>query len=196
MAIAKHTQFIRELEDQRPDNVLRQRKRTSAQLTNNAVEVHEPANSSNMFVKVAVWTLTASVGTVALYVLGATKRWIWNSYKWATVIPRGRPILFCKWNTNNIGKKWYDSLKLIIRGDFALHYFCHRVLLKSVHVKSMSESGIISVYLARNMSPTGPKFSLATLAFTRVVNELSCLRWWGQQLKYEHKLVFMSPPYE
>ena len=76
MAIAKHTQFIRELEDQRPDNVLRQRKRTSAQLTNNAVEVHEPANSSNMFVKVAVWTLTASVGTVALYVLGATKRWI------------------------------------------------------------------------------------------------------------------------
>lgn len=79
MAVAKHKQFLRELEDQRPDSVLRQRRKQLALYTNN--ELHVPAdfqspNQSNPYMKVAVWTLTASVGTVALYVLSTAKRWI------------------------------------------------------------------------------------------------------------------------
>lgn len=79
MALAKHKQFIRELEDQRPDSVLRQRKKQLAQYSNDTLQppagIQSPSQS-NPYMKLAVWTLTASVGTVALYVLSSAKRWI------------------------------------------------------------------------------------------------------------------------
>lgn len=79
MALAKHKQFIRELEHQRPDSVLRQRRKQLAHYSNNALQLPADIQSpsqSNPYMKLAVWTLTASVGTVALYVLSSAKRWI------------------------------------------------------------------------------------------------------------------------
>lgn len=79
MAVAKHKQFLRELEDQRPDSVLRQRRKQLSRYTNNELQVppgFQSPNDSNTYMKLAVWTLTASVGTVALYVLSTAKRWI------------------------------------------------------------------------------------------------------------------------
>lgn len=79
ITVAKHKQFLRELEDQRPDSVLRQRKKQLARYTNNELEVSQnfqSPNQTNAYMKLAVWTLTASVGTMALYVLSTAKRWI------------------------------------------------------------------------------------------------------------------------
>ncbi|KAJ7365036.1 hypothetical protein OS493_007677 [Desmophyllum pertusum] len=79
MAVAKHKQFLRELEDQRPDSVLRQRRKQLALYTNNELEVSpnfQSPNQTNTYTKLAVWTLTATVGTMALYVLSSAKRWI------------------------------------------------------------------------------------------------------------------------
>ena len=79
MAVAKHKQFIRELEDQRPDSVLRQRRKQLVRHTNNELQLPsgiQSSNQPNAYMKIAVWTLTASVGTVALYVLSSAKRWI------------------------------------------------------------------------------------------------------------------------
>lgn len=79
MAVAKHKQFLRELEDQRPDSVLRQRRKQLARYRDNELEVppdFQSPNQTNAYLKFAVWTLTASVGTVALYVLSTSKRWI------------------------------------------------------------------------------------------------------------------------
>lgn len=79
VAVAKHKQFLRELEDQRPDSVLRQRRKQVALYTNKELEVpphFQSPNQSNAYMKFAVWTLTASVGTMALYVLSTAKRWI------------------------------------------------------------------------------------------------------------------------
>lgn len=76
MALAKHRQFIRELEDQRPDSVLRQRRKQLAQYSNDVPASIQSPSQSNPYMKLAVWTLTASVGTVALYVLSSAKRWI------------------------------------------------------------------------------------------------------------------------
>lgn len=79
MAVAQHKQFLRDLEDQRPDSVLRQRKKQLALYKDSGLQVpqnFQPPNQTNAYVKFAVWTLTASVGTVALYVLSTTKRWI------------------------------------------------------------------------------------------------------------------------
>ncbi|KAM7444840.1 hypothetical protein ABFA07_006632 [Porites harrisoni] len=76
MALAKHKQFIRELEDQRPDSVLRQRRKQLAQYSNDVPAGIQSPSQSNPYMKLAVWTLTASVGTVALYVLSSAKRWI------------------------------------------------------------------------------------------------------------------------
>ena len=77
MAVAKHKQFSRELEGQRPDSVLRQRRKQLYK--NNELEVSpnfQSPTQTNTFMKFAVLTLTASVGTVALYVLSTAKRWI------------------------------------------------------------------------------------------------------------------------
>lgn len=79
ITVAKHKQFIRELGDQRPDSVLRQRKKQLALYTNNELEVSQnfqSAKQTNPYMKLAVWTLTASVGTMAIYVLSTAKRWI------------------------------------------------------------------------------------------------------------------------
>ena len=79
MAVAKHKQFLRELKDQRPDSVLRQRRKQLALYKNNELEVapnFQSPTQTNAYMKFAVWTLTASVGTVALYVLSSAKRWI------------------------------------------------------------------------------------------------------------------------
>jgi len=79
MAVAKHKQFLRELEDQRPDSVLRQRRKQLALYKNNELEVapnFQSPTQTNAYMKFAVWTLTASVGIVALYVLSSAKRWI------------------------------------------------------------------------------------------------------------------------
>lgn len=79
ITVAKHKQFIRELGDQRPDSVLRQRKKQLALYTNNELEVSQnfqSATQTNPYMKLAVWTLTASVGTMAIYVLSTAKRWI------------------------------------------------------------------------------------------------------------------------
>lgn len=79
MAVAKHKQFSRELEGQRPDSVLRQRRKQLALYKNNELEVSpnfQSPTQTNTFTKFAVLTLTASVGTVALYVLSTAKRWI------------------------------------------------------------------------------------------------------------------------
>lgn len=79
VAVAKHKQFLRELEDQRPDSVLRQRRKQVALYTNKELEApphFQSPNQSNAYMKFAVWTLTASVGTMALYVLSTAKRWI------------------------------------------------------------------------------------------------------------------------
>ena len=79
MAVAKHKQFSRELEGQRPDSVLRQRRKQLALYKNNGLEVSpnfQSPTQTNAFMKFAVFTLTASVGTVALYVLSTAKRWI------------------------------------------------------------------------------------------------------------------------
>lgn len=79
ITVAKHKQFIRELEDQRPDSLLRKRKKQLALHTNNELEVSQnfqSATQTNPYMKFAVWTLTASVGTVALYVLSTAKQWI------------------------------------------------------------------------------------------------------------------------
>lgn len=76
MALAKHRQFIRELEDQRPDSVLRQRRKQLAQYSNDVPAGIQSPSQSNPYMKLAVWTLTASVGTVALFVLSSAKRWI------------------------------------------------------------------------------------------------------------------------
>lgn len=76
-AIAKHDQFLRESEDQRPDSVLRQRRKQLLSYAKNEVfpDFQTPAQD-NSYTKLAVWTLTASVGTLALYVLSTAKRWI------------------------------------------------------------------------------------------------------------------------
>ncbi|XP_048576845.1 TBC1 domain family member 20 isoform X2 [Nematostella vectensis] len=76
MALAQHTQFLYDLSDQRPDSILRRRRQQNSQL--HAYQGGEPVlrDSTNPYVKLAVWTLTASLGTVALYVLGSAKRWI------------------------------------------------------------------------------------------------------------------------
>lgn len=77
MAVAKHKQFSRELEGQRPDSFLRQRRKQLYK--NNELEVSpnfQSPTQTNTFMKFAVLTLTASVGTVALYVLSTAKRWI------------------------------------------------------------------------------------------------------------------------
>ncbi|XP_078365637.1 TBC1 domain family member 20-like [Oculina patagonica] len=79
MAVTKHKQFLRELEDQRPDSVLRQRKKQLARYKDSELEAppdFQSPNQTNAYMKFAVWTLTASVGTVALYVLSSAKRWI------------------------------------------------------------------------------------------------------------------------
>ena len=79
-AIKKHTQFIRELENQRPDSVLRRRRQYGRHgnelIEYKGADLPGVSAGSNNFVKVAVWALTASVGTIALYVLSTTKRWI------------------------------------------------------------------------------------------------------------------------
>ena len=79
MAVAKHKQFLRELEDQRPDSVLRQRKKQLALYKDselNAPPDFQSPHQTNAYMKLAVWTLTASLGTLALYLLGTSKRWI------------------------------------------------------------------------------------------------------------------------
>ncbi|KAK3726757.1 hypothetical protein QZH41_010410 [Actinostola sp. cb2023] len=76
MAVAKHNKSIQELGNQRPDSVLRERRIKGSRPLEMYQSVAPGSQSSNPYVKVAVWTLTASLGTIALYVLGSAKRWI------------------------------------------------------------------------------------------------------------------------
>lgn len=77
MAVSKHKQLIRELEDQRPGSILRQRRNRALSYPGTEVSPDLMSlNQGNTYMKVAVWTLTASVGTVALYVFSNAKRWI------------------------------------------------------------------------------------------------------------------------
>lgn len=76
MSVRKHTKFLQDLGDQRPDSVLRERRIRRAQRFETHPGTIPNQQPSNPYVKVAVWTLTASLGTVALYVLSSAKRWI------------------------------------------------------------------------------------------------------------------------
>ena len=79
MAVTKHKQFSRKLENQRPDSVLRQRRKETSGQSNSQLQVSQEyrlPSQPNTYMKLMVWTLTASVGTMALYVLSSTKRWI------------------------------------------------------------------------------------------------------------------------
>lgn len=77
MAVKKHSEFLQDLGSQRPDSVLRERRIRRSQHPDLYGNTTIPSKqSTHPIVKIAVWTLTASLGTVALYVLGSAKRWV------------------------------------------------------------------------------------------------------------------------
>ncbi|KXJ24234.1 TBC1 domain family member 20 [Exaiptasia diaphana] len=76
MSVKKHSKFLQDLDHQRPDSVLRERRVRRAKGFETLPGTIPNAQPPNPYVKLAVWTLTASLGTVALYVLSSAKRWI------------------------------------------------------------------------------------------------------------------------
>lgn len=79
-AVKVHNEFVKHLASQRPDEVLRQRKRAALCLipANQTTEhVQREANSSSgMFLKLAFWALSAGVGTMAFVVVTTAKKWM------------------------------------------------------------------------------------------------------------------------
>lgn len=78
-AVKIHDQFVRDLANQRPDGVLRQRRRTVSLLSSNHTNEraqHEVHSTSGTFVKLAFWALSAGVGTMAFFVATTAKKWI------------------------------------------------------------------------------------------------------------------------
>ena len=78
-AVKIHYEFVKDLANQRPDEVLRQRTRAlrllPANQTTEQVE-HEARSPSGVFVKLAFWALSAGVGTMAFYVATTAKKWM------------------------------------------------------------------------------------------------------------------------
>lgn len=78
-AVNVHDKFVKDLANQRPDEVLRQRKRTLALLPSNQTTERaepEPHTTSRLFVKLAFWALSAGVGTMAFFVATTAKKWM------------------------------------------------------------------------------------------------------------------------
>ena len=78
-AVKIHDTFVKELSNQRPDDVLRQRSRSALIAQSATTErLQPPGNSrtSGMFVKLAFWALSASVGTMAFFVATTAKKWM------------------------------------------------------------------------------------------------------------------------
>ncbi len=78
-AVKIHEEFVRELSNQRPDDVLRQRSRSALIAANRTTERLRPegnSTSSGIFVKLAFWALSASVGTMAFFVATTAKKWM------------------------------------------------------------------------------------------------------------------------
>lgn len=70
---------MKELAKQRPDVILRQRKRSAlvAHEYRTTERLQPEANSSSgMFLKLAFWALSAGVGTMAFVVATTAKKWM------------------------------------------------------------------------------------------------------------------------
>ncbi|CAB3990474.1 TBC1 domain family member 20, partial [Paramuricea clavata] len=78
-AVRIHDTFVKELSNQRPDVILRQRSRSVLIAANHTTERLQPesnSGSSGIFVKLAFWALSASVGTMAFFVATTAKKWM------------------------------------------------------------------------------------------------------------------------
>jgi hypothetical protein len=79
-AVKIHDKFVKELSNQRPDEILRQRSRSVLIARNETTERRLPpradSSSSGIFVKLAFWALSASVGTMAFFVATTAKKWM------------------------------------------------------------------------------------------------------------------------
>lgn len=72
-----HDKFIKDLEKQRPDEVLRQRSQSlliAANQKRHSLQYEGHSSSEGLFFKLTHWAVTASVGTMAL--LLASKKWV------------------------------------------------------------------------------------------------------------------------
>ena len=78
-SVKVHDKFVKDLANQRPDEVLRQQQRALALLPRNQTAEGENRSSSGMFVKLAFWALSAGVGTMAFFVATTAKKWMWTS---------------------------------------------------------------------------------------------------------------------
>lgn len=81
-SFASHRKLVETSKGQKPDAVLRQRT-CQGHFINNSYEdsrvLTDPshgAEKGNSFVKVAVWTLTLSMGAMTFLVLNAAKKWV------------------------------------------------------------------------------------------------------------------------
>ena len=68
---------------QKPDTILRKRTRQGyrmayedASIRRTVQDPHQTMDNGNRFVKLAVWTLTLSMGAMTFLVLNAAKKWI------------------------------------------------------------------------------------------------------------------------
>jgi len=81
-SFASHRKLVESAKGQKPDSLLRRRTRQGHLLdddyekTNNRTDSHLDAKKSNPILKLAVWTLVASMGAMTFLVFNASKKWM------------------------------------------------------------------------------------------------------------------------